>query len=293
MSRAEALLNGIATYTIDPSNEGHIVIGADRSIYIPEELKNIAVQYDHNIETVTFDCPRYWDGHDMSLMKIYINYMRADDEKNSAPGLNVRVDDSDESMMHFDWTIDGFLTAIQGAITFLVCAKKTDEDGSETQHWNSELSVREMNVSPGMEVESVVYNHYPGIITLLLSRMDIVENKTTREAMLGYVETYLTETSSNWLKEFFASDTVLNLVREYMREVGLNVSSHIVISSEKPNFPCTWFHVTNTITSPPVDTHNIYIADSTTDTSYKIHIVDGKLTMTEVYVEGKNDVFVY
>ena len=293
MSQAEALLDGVTSYTIDPANEGHIVIGPDRSIFIPEELKNIAVQYDHNIETVTFDCPRYWDGHDMSLMKIYINYMRADDEKNSAPGKNVRVDENDPSMMHFDWTIDGFLTEIQGSITFLVCAKKTDGSGKETQHWNSELSVREMYVSPGMETEAVVYSHYPGIVTLLLSRMDTVENKTTRESMLNYVETYLTETSPTWLETFSKSETVLNLVRDYMEEAGLNVSSHIVVSTEKPSFPCTWFHVTNIISGTAVDSHNIYIADSVTGISYKIHIVDGKLTMSEVYVEPESNVYIY
>ena len=57
-----------------PNLEEHIKIGLDRHITVPESLKRIAVQYDHNVETVTFDCPRYWDGHDMSKMTVYINY---------------------------------------------------------------------------------------------------------------------------------------------------------------------------------------------------------------------------
>ena len=28
-----------------------------------------------NIETVTIDCVRYWDEHDLSSFAIYINYM--------------------------------------------------------------------------------------------------------------------------------------------------------------------------------------------------------------------------
>ena len=71
MSLAESLLNSIDETT----TEGHIVIGNDRYITVPDELKRLAVQYDHNIETVTFDCPRYWDGLDMSAMAVYINYM--------------------------------------------------------------------------------------------------------------------------------------------------------------------------------------------------------------------------
>ena len=39
-------------------DEQHIIINSDRSITVPTELKNIAVQNDHNIETVMFDCPR-------------------------------------------------------------------------------------------------------------------------------------------------------------------------------------------------------------------------------------------
>ena len=80
MGQADELLNslsannGIYARTVDPSTEEHIVVGDDRVITVPDSLKRIAVQYDHNVETVTFDCPRYWDGLDMSQMAIYINY---------------------------------------------------------------------------------------------------------------------------------------------------------------------------------------------------------------------------
>ena len=83
MSEAENLLNtldDISVATADPTTEEHIVIDSNRNIYVPEALRRIAVQYDHNIETVTFDCPRYWDGIDMSGMKAYINYRRSDGE---------------------------------------------------------------------------------------------------------------------------------------------------------------------------------------------------------------------
>ena len=64
MSQAEELLDSIsvddiALYTADPETEEHIVVGSDRFITVPNSLKRIGVQYDHNIETVTFDCPRY------------------------------------------------------------------------------------------------------------------------------------------------------------------------------------------------------------------------------------------
>lgn len=169
MSNAEELLNslsesGIAVYTVDPETEPHIVIDSDRVITVPDELQRLAVQYDHNIETVTFDCPRYWDGLDMSEMTVYINYLRSDKEKGSFIATNVVADDNDPTIMHFDWTISRNVTEAYGQLVFLVCIKKTDDNYNEENHWNSELC-KICNVSEGLELDEEVINEiYPDII---------------------------------------------------------------------------------------------------------------------------------
>lgn len=101
-----------------------IIINADRTVVVPEDLKRIAVQFDHNIETVTFECPRYWDGLDMSQMNVYINYIRSDNHTNSYP---TEVISADEETMRFRWTISNDVTEVKGEIAFLVCVKKTDD----------------------------------------------------------------------------------------------------------------------------------------------------------------------
>lgn len=151
--------------------EGHIVIGNDRHVIVPASLKRIAVQYDHNIETVTFDCPRYWDNIDMSKMSIYVNYMRSDGYADSYPVTNVTVDNN---IMHFNWTISRNVTEVKGAITFLVCVKKTDAEGNEVNHWNSELC-QDMFVSEGMETEEQISDLSSDLVTQLLLRMESVE----------------------------------------------------------------------------------------------------------------------
>lgn len=151
--------------------EGHIVIGNDRHVTVPASLKRIAVQYDHNIETVTFDCPRYWDNIDMSKMSIYVNYMRSDGYADSYPVTNVTVDNN---IMHFNWTISRNVTEVKGPITFLVCVKKTDAEGNEVNHWNSELC-QDMFVSEGMETEEQISDLSSDLVTQLLLRMDSVE----------------------------------------------------------------------------------------------------------------------
>ena len=157
MSQADELLDGLEVpvgYTTVRA-ESHIVIGPDRVVDVPEDLKRIAVQYDHDVETVTFDCPRYWDGLDMSKMDVYINYQRYDKAYGCYKALDVTVDDDDDEIMHFTWTISPNVTLVAGSIRFLVCIRKTDSEGNQINHWNSELCSA-MYVSEGMETEATV-----------------------------------------------------------------------------------------------------------------------------------------
>lgn len=169
MSKAGDLLNSVSstrssTLITVTSVEAHIVIGTDRSITVPEELKRLAVQYDHDIETVTFDCPRYWDNNDMSTMSIYINYLCPDQSTGSYIAQNVRVDTKDEYMMHFDWTISKNVTIASGNLTFMVCIKKNDDTGNEVKHWNSELCT-DCIISKGFEYDGeIIKELYPDIV---------------------------------------------------------------------------------------------------------------------------------
>lgn len=169
MSKAEELLNGLSESDIslqsaNPETEPHIVIGDDRFISVPVELQRIAVQYDHDVETVTFDCPRYWDDLDMSELNIYINYMRKDREVGVYKATDISVDAANDRIMHFNWKISRNVTEVVGSLKFLICIKKGDADGNEVNHWNSELNT-EMYISEGLEVEPSIFDPYPDIIS--------------------------------------------------------------------------------------------------------------------------------
>lgn len=153
----------------------HIVVSNDRYITVPESLQKIGVQFDHNAETVTFDCPRYWDEHDMSTMKVYINYMRPNDSFGAYLCDSVEVDFLDNTIMHFDWTISGHVTEFAGPLSFLVCICDVDQNGDATTHWNSELNTQ-MYISSGMKCRDAILGRYPDIITHLLNRMNVVED---------------------------------------------------------------------------------------------------------------------
>ena len=189
MSKAEDLLNSLTeeveegTVFTALSNEPHIVVGSDRFITVPDQIKKIGVQYDHDIETITFDCPRFWDGNDLSTMKIYINYMREDGHVGMYLCDIVSIEDD---IMHFNWTISGEVTQIKGTISFLVCIKRVDSDGNEERHWNSELC-QDLYVSEGMECQESILYRYPDIITQLLTRMDIAEGNVSPESILDRI----------------------------------------------------------------------------------------------------------
>lgn len=137
------------------AEEPHIIINSDRSVTVPEELKNIAVQYDHNIETVTFDCPRYWDGNDLSEMIVNINFVRPDKYEDTYVCKNVTVDSNDPNIMHFDWTISRNVTEISGTLIFIVCVRKSYIDGDTSQVWHSQ-KCDACTILPGLKCDQVV-----------------------------------------------------------------------------------------------------------------------------------------
>ena len=151
--------------------KGFIVIKQDRSITVPESLRKLGVKRDHNVNTLTFNCLRFWNGHDLTDLTIYINYQRSDGEKGSYIAENVRVDEEDANIIYFDWTIKGHVTKIAGNVTVSVCAKETDEEGIEIIHWNTE-SNKTTYVSDGLECNGEISEQYPDVINQIQDNID-------------------------------------------------------------------------------------------------------------------------
>ena len=149
----------------------HITINSDRSVTVPVELRKIGVQYDHNVNTIEFVGPRYSSNVDLSTMTIYINYILSDKTPGKYKAENVIIDDQDDSLIRFNWTITRNVTKVSGILSCLVCAKKTDEEGNEINHWNTDI-FRLLSVSEGMENDLVIQEQYPDIITSLIQNVN-------------------------------------------------------------------------------------------------------------------------
>ncbi len=167
--------NEVMTLSVDAANEPHIVVNADRTVSVPEELKCIAVEHDHNVETVTFDCPRYWDEHDLSTMHIYIHYRCADGNIEPYTCKNLVVDSEDSNTIHFDWTISQNVTCAKGPIAFIIAAKKPNAAGELQNYWHSRLN-KEMEVLEGLECNTdALLERFPDVLEQILIRLDDLE----------------------------------------------------------------------------------------------------------------------
>lgn len=168
----------------------HVVIDEQKNIILPEALKNHMVQYDHNVKTITFDCPRYSDGRDLSTMRIYVNYFRTSGEKDADRCENITVDSKDNNLIHFEWAPKRSATLEQGILAFLICAEKEDAGGNQENAWHTKLC-KDLKIAEGIDCLNAVIEKYPTIITYLLTRMEDVESIATPEAMQAYVNQYL------------------------------------------------------------------------------------------------------
>lgn len=218
------------------AKEGHIIIGADRFITVPDSLRKIGVQYDHNVETLTFDCPRYWDEHDMSTMNIYVDYVRADGECGKHLCENVTVDGD---IMHFDWKISGHVTAEHGNIAFLVCIKKADAEGNEQNHWNSEVNT-DLIISQGMETFESISVKYPDIIGDLLNRMGNVEgeNEAWKEETYDALNDHLEaneKTAKSYMEAASKSATAANTSATNATQAAEDAAESLVGANEALN----------------------------------------------------------
>ena len=168
----ELLARAAGTGFDDNTTEEHVTVGTDGYINVPESIKKLGVQGDHNANTVRFDCPRYWDGRDLSELNILINYITADGAIGSYLINDLRVSQSDDQMIEFSWVISDNVTVASGSVTIILCAKMVDSSGRVTTHWHSELN-SEFYITRGLGDEDKPSSRYPDIIGALLTRQDI------------------------------------------------------------------------------------------------------------------------
>lgn len=152
MSIAENLLNSLPeTDYVDSrisgsgDEEEHIIVNDGRKIIVPDNLKIIAVEGDKDVETVTIDCIRYWDGHDLSTFRIYVKCELPNGDEVTYIPKTISVK---ENYFSFDWVIGREITPYVGKLKFWILAKIIDDNGNDVYQWSS-LQNEECSVARG------------------------------------------------------------------------------------------------------------------------------------------------
>ena len=210
----------------------HITINSDRSVTVPVELRKIGVQYDHNVNTIEFVGPRYSGNVDLSTMTIYINYILSDKTPGKYKAENVIIDDQDNSLIRFNWTITRNVTKVSGILSCLICAKKTDEEGNEINHWNTDI-FRLLSVSEGMENDLVIQEQYPDVITSIMQNIEEHNAKLLKFSGLNIRVTDL-ENNVEELKgdidksvnKYSVTDSLKSIINTKYNDVAFNVTQY-------------------------------------------------------------------
>lgn len=133
-----------------------IIDGNTRLVKNSTEAKVTLVQYDHNSERITFELPRYIDGHDMSLCTdAQVHYINIERKTNrESTGVyecdDLQIAPDDENVVICSWLISKNATMFVGSLFFVIkfiCS----EDREITYCWNTARHT-------GLSVTDGIYN---------------------------------------------------------------------------------------------------------------------------------------
>lgn len=146
---AEELLmmsDEIETYAADDA----LVIDAEnRIILTPAGGLLLGVESDEEAERIKFVCPRIvGDNIDLSTLQLRAIYRNANGDKDFRICTDITIDGEN---IRFSWSLSRKVTRYKGMVNFIICAIRTQSDGSIKNEWNTTLA--EGTVLEGLEVD--------------------------------------------------------------------------------------------------------------------------------------------
>ena len=144
-------------FTIDPIT---------RQIKNASHRKTTLMQFDHNSERFTFECPRYIEAHDMSeCNRVEVHYMNIDGNRQNSGVYTVddfQVMDGDETQVTCSWVISSNATQLAGTLSFLLRFCCVDGD-IITYSWNTDMFTAQ-KISKGIDASGAFETEYVDVI---------------------------------------------------------------------------------------------------------------------------------
>lgn len=168
-------------HTITDSGARFPIDTATRAISFLGEHKLKLIQGDHNSERLTFEVPRFVEGHDMSLctkVEVHFNNISADKKEQSRdvyPVDDVQVSPADDSVVLFSWLISGNATKYEGILSFLI--KFTCLTGETIDYAWHTCIYSDIHVGQGMDNGETVIAEYSDVLEAWKRNLIITENE--------------------------------------------------------------------------------------------------------------------
>lgn len=156
--------------TIDSNNYCMLESDTTRKILIPEKYSIFGVESDEKSNRIKFKFPQHVNDIDLSELSLRINYRNANGEIDQ--NLTENKETTDDRFVTFEWVLTRKVTAYMGDVDFIVCAIKTQPDGTLINEWNTTIAT--VQTLEGLEPEPVTEEETEqarDLLTQLLSVM--------------------------------------------------------------------------------------------------------------------------
>lgn len=159
MGHAHGIVDSDKCFVIDPIT---------RTITNTSEKVKL-IQFDHDSERFTFECPRMIEGHDMTLCNsvrvqyINLNKRTGEDSCGVYEVEDLAVDSEDSTVVKFSWLISRNATKFVGTLNFLIDFRCVSDDGTVAYAWHTDI-FKGVTVSAGMNNDETIEEKYPDIL---------------------------------------------------------------------------------------------------------------------------------
>lgn len=149
-----------------------VIDGETRIISVPNEYKELGVESDEKVTRIKFRCPKIvGDNVDLTEYNLYINYRNAGNKLNSYLVEDVTVTGD---TINFSWLLSRHVTESPGTISYIVCAKKSDNTGVINE-WNTKVATGTVGI--GLEATEEIEEQNIDAIEQILRSIVELENK--------------------------------------------------------------------------------------------------------------------
>lgn len=179
---------------VDDDNR-FIIDGATRLITNLTGNHPSVMQFDHNSEVLTFQMPRFMEGHDMTLcdeVKVLYKNTGSGTSASNRPvvadveTINDLEIDEDENSIVFSWTIPEFATLYAGKIVFqfkFVCHGDPQEAEPKFKLYTEQYSFVE--VRPSLDLSEILDAQFPNLLDEIESRLIAFKNEAASPTMIA------------------------------------------------------------------------------------------------------------